>query len=80
MDNFPVPESAQSDVVSVPELHLAPPPVQATARGGGGGVMVRKTKGRLKRAKNKRPVKISGLDLLHSKTLLSTSTRGKWIK
>lgn len=32
-----------------------------------------KTGGKVKRGKNKRPIKITGLDLLHSETLLSTT-------
>jgi len=35
----------------------------------------RKPKGRLARTKKKKPIKINGLDLLHSKTLLSTSNQ-----
>lgn len=35
----------------------------------------RKPKGRLARQKKKKPIKINGLDLLHSKTLLSTSNQ-----
>jgi len=56
-------------------IDLPPPPIQTTARGGssGGG---RKHKGRLKKAKNKKVIKITGLDLLHTQTLLSTSPQG----
>ncbi|KAI5752260.1 hypothetical protein M8J77_015303 [Diaphorina citri] len=35
-----------------------------------------KTGGKVKRGKNKRPIKITGLDLLHSETLLSTTQDG----
>ncbi|KAF4532063.1 hypothetical protein B566_EDAN016135 [Ephemera danica] len=35
----------------------------------------RGAKGRMRRAKPKKPIKINGLDLLHSETLLSTSTQ-----
>lgn len=33
-------------------------------------------RGRVKKAKPKKPIKINGLDLLHSQTLLSTSPQG----
>jgi hypothetical protein len=57
------------------EIDLPPPPIQTTARGGSSGVG-RKHKGRLKKAKNKKIIKITGLDLLHTQTLLSTSPQG----
>lgn len=57
------------------EYCLPPPPIQTTARGGGGGAANKRPKGRLKK-KPKRVIKINGLDLLHTQTLLSTSPQG----
>lgn len=34
-------------------------------------------RGRVKKGKNKKAIKINGLDLLHDQTLLSTSPQGK---
>lgn len=34
-------------------------------------------RGRVKKGKNKKTIKINGLDLLHDQTLLSTSPQGK---
>lgn len=60
------------------DIHLPPPPIQTTARGG--GAAGRKLKGRLKKTKNKRMKitgqKLSAIDFLHSQTLLSTSPQG----
>lgn len=37
-------------------------------------------RGRVKKGKNKKAIKINGLDLLHDQTLLSTSPQGKSTK
>lgn len=58
---------------------LPPPPIQTTARGGGPSTL-KKPKGRIKRHKPKRVIKINGLDLLHTQTLLSTSPQGMYTK
>lgn len=52
----------------------SPPPPQ---RNNSAQKRPQKTGGKMKRGKNKRPLKITGLDLLHSETLLST-TQGKF--
>ena len=85
MSQFPTSTSTSTAITAptttkvVTEFHLPPPPVQITARGGGAAVC-RKPKGRIKRikrAKKKKPlINISGLDLLHTQTLLSTKTEG----
>jgi len=74
MDQSPVLDPAQDEDVPMPVLHLASPPVQTTARGGG-HAPARKTKGR--RTK-KKALKIIGLDLLHTETLQSTSAQGEF--
>lgn len=64
------------------DINLPPPPIQTTARGG--STAGRKPKGRLKKTKNKRGLKITGpklsaIDFLHSQTLLSTSPQGVYL-
>lgn len=59
---------------------LPPPPIQTTARGGRNTAATAaaiRPKGRLKRQKKKRVISITGLDFLHTQTLLSTSPSGK---
>jgi len=66
-------EDLEEEVIGKEELdstHAWSAPA-APAKGPG-----RKPKGRLKKAKAKKPINITGLDFLHTQTLLSTSPQG----
>ena len=65
-----VPSLTNSDADSLPPPSRAPPLRAPSAR----PAPSRRQRGRIKRGKPKKPIKITGLDLLHSETILSTES------
>uniref|UniRef100_A0A8D8QP90 Histone-lysine N-methyltransferase, H3 lysine-79 specific n=2 Tax=Cacopsylla melanoneura TaxID=428564 RepID=A0A8D8QP90_9HEMI len=63
------PVTAQHNISANSTPCASPPPRSAAQKQRAGKAAV----GRVKRGKNKRPIKITGLDLLHSETLASTT-------